>query len=839
MNIRLLYTLLLCGAGSLSLFAQTFSPLGGYDLPRLKGKPLPVTPKMDCGTFAEEGIIRVLPGESVAVAVRTDTLDLEGALSNTCNGCPIGEFGSAQFLRDTFFYTANPTVEEGLETFTLRTCERDDPDNCSPDVTVTVLVQRAGNTIDLGGQTIGPAQTVDVAIPFGELPGGTFCRTVEPCNADYPGREQRVFFRFGVRDNNSIRYVAARAGGTDEVCVTLCTELGLCDTYKTRFTVERLTIDLPFFDDFSYEDFRPDFDLWQDEDVLVNRNFAVRPPSIGVATFDAVDFDGRPYAGATGTGPTRFRDFLTSAPIAMAGQNGAVLNFYLQPRGLGNRPERQDSFFVQFLDVSGDWRTVFGVPGVANTVGNQVSLPFEAYSVSVDPAYLYNGFQFRFANKSNEQGAVDMWHLDYVKLDDGSTTLVTQDLSLVEAPENLLQKYTSLPLRHYQAVGADLLRDSITFAVFNHRSDVTPVTTGNISIRTPDGNVVPGAAGSLIAGNLFPGNNGIAPQGLDVRRADLAGWNGYQPLVDFLAGLDPDQSSKVFNRYALTIATEDTGFSPFIFKNSNVSTPTCFDEYLAYDDGTAETTLEIGEGNTIVQAYETYVNDELTGVQVSLPRGLGSLGDQLLKLVVYTGDTVPTDLIYEEAFELIQLDTLFRDSVRGYTTYRFDEVVDLPAGTVYVGWEQQRADRNIGIGFDRNNRPDNVQWFSLGGDFERLGGTTTGAIMLRPLLSGFEGFPTSTDDPVTGESQLVVFPNPTSSTLHLRPRPVSSEAITRSVNATVALSTATYRLFSFTGALLQSGPARPELDLTDLPAGAYLLEISAGSHQERHKIIRR
>lgn len=827
MNVRLLYTLLLFGAGFFSLAAQTFSPLGGYDFPKEQTKPLPVFPKMNCGEFDDEDVIRVLPGESIAIPVRTDMSALDSVITYSCNGCPIGAFGSGQFLRDTFFYTANPTVEEGLETFTVRTCDQDDPNNCSPDVTLTILVQRPAFDFDLGTLTVNPGSTTDLAVPLAMLPGGAFCRTVEPCSDDYPGREQRVFFQFGLGDSNEIRYVAARAAGTDVVCVRLCTELGLCDTYTARFTINRPTLELPFFDDFSYEGFRPDLDLWQDEDVLVNRTFAVRPPSIGVATFDGVDFDGRPYTDVSGTGPTKVRDFLTSGPINLQGAGETVLNFYAQPRGLGNRPEIQDSFLVQFLDTDGDWQTVLRIVGINNTVGNNVPLPFEAYAVTLPTDFLYNGFQFRFANKSNERGAVDMWHLDYVKLDDESTTTITQDLALVEMPEVLLEPYTSLPLRHYQAVGAGLLRDSLTLALFNHRADVTPATTPNISVRDEAGAVVPGASGGLISGNLFQGGTGIAARALDVRRADLAGWNGFQPLVDYLASRDAGESLKIFNRYSIFVGTEDTGFSPAIFDNTNVATPTCFDEYLAYDDGSAETTLEIDQGNTILQSYETYVNDELLGVQVRLPRGLGELGDQALKLVVYAGDTVPTDLVYEEEFDILFPEEFFFDSLQGYTTYLFDEVLDLPAGTIYVGWEQQLADRNIGIGFDRNNSPENVQWFNVGNGFERLAGSTTGAIMLRPLLSGFDDFQTNTDDPDGNISWMEVFPNPTSGTLHLRPRP----------NA--PLGNAAYRLFNFAGALIRTGTVAPDLQLGDLPAGVYLLEIMDGAHREQHKIVRR
>lgn len=829
MNVRLLYTFLLCGAGSLSLLAQTFSPLGGYDFPVERTKPLPVFPKMDCSPFDDTDVVRLLPGESVALPVRTDTTALDGAITYNCNGCPIGQFGTGEFSRDTFFYTASPTVEEGLETFIVRTCEQADPNNCSPDVTITILVQRPPTTVDLGNQTVEPGGTADVDIPLGNLPGATFCRTVESCGDEYAGREQRVFFQFGINDDNEIRYVAARAAGTDRVCVTLCTELGLCDTYTTSFTINRPTLDLPFFDDFSYDDFRPDFDLWQDEDVLVNRNFAVRPPSIGVATFDGVDFDGRPYTDVNGTGPTRPRDYLTSAPINLQGANGTTLNFYLQPRGLGNRPERQDSFVVQFLSEDGDWRTVFGVEGIINPVGNDTPLPFEAYTLPLASEYFYNGFQFRFFNKGNEQGAVDMWHLDYVKLDNASPTILTNDLAIVEAPVNFLRTYTSLPLRHYQQVGAGLLRDSVDILLFNHAASTNTVSNGSNVLLSSDGITV--RDGNLLSANLFgmplvDNDNAVASQTFFDRSALLSDAFYFDELVNFLDAQDADASLKLFHTYSLVVENESP-ISPLAVENNRVSTPICFGEYFAYDDGTAETTLEIGEDNTILQAYDTYVNDEMVGVQIRLPRGLGDLGDQALKLVVYTGDTSPVDLVYEEEFEIVYPEELFFDSLQGYTTYRFDEVLDLPAGTIYVGWEQQRANRNIGVGFDRNNSPENVQWFNVGNGFERLTGTTTGAIMIRPLLSGFADFQTDTDNPDGNVARLEVFPNPTNGTLHLRPRPGT------------LTGSATYRLFNFAGALVRTGAVTPLLQLAELPAGVYLLEVNDGTHREQHKIIRR
>ncbi|MEM1356736.1 MAG: T9SS type A sorting domain-containing protein [Bacteroidota bacterium] len=215
-------------------------------------------------------------------------------------------------------------------------------------------------------------------------------------------------------------------------------------------------------------------------------------------------------------------------------------------------------------------------------------------------------------------------------------------------------------------------------------------------------------------------------------------------------------------------------------------------------------------------------------MSVRIPRGLGSLGSQDLRLVVYAGDTVPTDLIYSEDFPILYAEDFFRDSLQGFTTYLFDEVISLEkASTYYVGWEQLRASRNIGIGFDRNNAPQDVQWFNTGNGWRRLTGTTTGAIMIRPLLAGFSGFATDTDEPAFTEDLIEVYPNPTNGILHLRPRPG------------YALQTLNARLFAANGALIFQTRGQSTLDLSVLPAGFYLLEVSDGSVRSRHKIIRR
>ena len=71
------------------------------------------------------------------------------------------------------------------------------------------------------------------------------------------------------------------------------------------------SIDLPFMDDFSYAGPYPDPNLWLDRQVFINSTMSGNTaPSIGVATFDAIGPNGKPYQPVGGRVETA--DTLTS-----------------------------------------------------------------------------------------------------------------------------------------------------------------------------------------------------------------------------------------------------------------------------------------------------------------------------------------------------------------------------------------------------------------------------------------------------------------------------------------------------------------------------------------------
>ncbi len=143
---------------------------------------------------------------------------------------------------------------------------------------------------------------------------------------------------------------------------------------KKECTKNATPVNLPFFDDFSNYTGYPKAALWKDRQAFVNNTFPLYPPTIGVATLDALDENGLIYAHAE-TLPFP-ADTLTSNPIRLDYNNvyhrpmqisdSLYFSFFYQPGGasrsyppiewerIGDKPETDDSLIVEFGYPTGD-----------------------------------------------------------------------------------------------------------------------------------------------------------------------------------------------------------------------------------------------------------------------------------------------------------------------------------------------------------------------------------------------------------------------------------------------------------------------------------------------------
>lgn len=137
------------------------------------------------------------------------------------------------------------------------------------------------------------------------------------------------------------------------------------NAFIKNITIDYSPVKIPFIDDFSNYTVFPNNVLWIDNYVFVNNTYSVNPPTVGVATFDALNQYGAIHSTAQSTSFNA--DTLTSRPIRLDTLFSPVyrpitladsiyFSFYYQPGGsigqpwemFGDKPELSDSLVLEF-----------------------------------------------------------------------------------------------------------------------------------------------------------------------------------------------------------------------------------------------------------------------------------------------------------------------------------------------------------------------------------------------------------------------------------------------------------------------------------------------------------
>jgi hypothetical protein len=550
-------------------------------------------------------------------------------------------------------------------------------------------------------------------------------------------------------------------------------------------------LSLPFFEDFTHAILYnyPDSNLWEDRYIYVNNTMGVNPVSRGVATFDALNERGLPYNDSNANGAV-IADSLTCKPIDLSGYKPAdslYLSFYYQPQGNGFNPEIGDSLmlFLRRNTNTSAWVKVWSVPGNTLQPFKQVMIPIVAED------YFYDAFQFRFVNRATMRDNDDHWHLDYIRLNSGRSIgdTIINDVAFSKEPSHILNDFTNMPYHQFLADPGRELAGQHTATVNNHTPNAQTITYNYIATEQVTGNFL--ASGN--ASSMSVGPYTYQDFGYPVYNANIPGTGGYQRAV-------------FENKYYINpVAGDNNRQNDTIVRNQT------FENYLAYDDGTAEISYYIDQSPTLPGkiAVEFHLNqpDTIKGLAIYFGRQLPLY--KPFSIAVYRrlgvnggpGD----DLVYQE-------DDLIPGYLRNdnFYVYKFKTPVVLSAGTFYIGTIQPALSNSdsLYIGFDVNRVGANHLYYNIYGAWRPSG--FSGALMIRPIIGPIiaSGVPHTRRE----GSPWYISPNPTH----------SHAIITYSLEGS-----ADYLVYNMEGRIVRRGivSSGDRIDISALQPGIYFIKL--------------
>ena len=572
----------------------------------------------------------------------------------------------------------------------------------------------------------------------------------------------------------------------------VCTDLVVDPIYSLNnpdlFT-KGFSNDLLFFDDFSTDNIFVSDNLWDFSSAKVTRNYAINPPSLGVATFDGLDEFGlaRDFSVINSSAPS---DTLLSKPIDLSGMSAAFFMFYFQGKGLGETPEIQDKLVLEFFNGS-FWVEKWSSLGIAMQ-------EFEKEVIIIDSVqYLTGDFKFRFRNYATISGNFDHWHIDYLVINEllnVSDTTELNDVSFVYSSPSFLKRYYEMPWTHFLNNEANELKDSIDIILRNNSASV------NVDFQF----------------NVYENNSQIyhypiigVSRNVTILDYDTIGnFSFTNPPIDIQSNIfnsfEPDSASFLV-QYIIKTSNSDIKINDTLYHNQN------FFSHFAYDDKSAESAYGINTNGAML-AYEFQLNrpDTLRAIQMYFPQMLDSVSNIPFKLTIWKDINGQGDVLYQQDVFPVHTEN------GNYHTYYLDSLFQL-VGTFYVGWEQTTDDL-LNIGLDKNNNANEYMYYNVGSGW--LNSSYLGSWMIRPILSMNQ----IVSNIPNKNNTYSVYPNPATHNLFIESTDNSNLISIYTLNGILI------RKFKYNLNIIQ-------IDVNDIASGAYILKISNDSGVNYQKIL--
>ncbi|SMG17990.1 Por secretion system C-terminal sorting domain-containing protein [Marivirga sericea] len=599
-------------------------------------------------------------------------------------------------------------------------------------------------------------------------------------------------------------------------------------TQRTAITID--TLSLPLWEDFSYKESQPDSSIWlYGENIFVNSSYAHLPPSINVASLDGFNGQGQPYdpdASNNGIG-----DSLVSQPIDLSGftvNSNINLSFFWQPGYGGFAPDQQDSLKISFKNSEGNWIQVGGFRGNGNIEPLLFSQHFERVN---DTSFLHAGFQFKFEIAGNLAGDFDLWNIDYIYLNEGNTPVGTQENAYDSYEDRTFSRKAGTPFGNYFAIPLHHLEEEWLTQNL-HSSDfiynnLWAGNANNFSFGTEFFSIV---YDTLKAGSIIDSLDvdGIFLTDLqDTARFTYKVKNKTQ-FIDYLIA-EKNVEDSVYLNFQFNLGTNDSLFFETVNgvaqyypdlsfrQNDTISTIIPLHDFYAYDDGTAESRIQLNSRNYLLaQGYEMIGEQYLTGIELYAPNIGQNSSTQNITLLVWNELTANTDDILRAQNVLINEST----SINQFQRFSFDRPV-LLKGEFFIGYREEN-DEPLSIGFDKSTNSADKLFYNQSGTWEP-NTVLEGSVMIRPVFDEAR-ITVSNEKVLDTDWRIKAYPNPNKGLLKLTE---NWDQI---------------KIYDLQGRLRleSSNPENlKELDISKLENDLYLLKIMKGSKQSILKIMLR
>jgi hypothetical protein len=561
-------------------------------------------------------------------------------------------------------------------------------------------------------------------------------------------------------------------------------------------------VTLPFFDDFSSSKNIPDSTKWQDRNAFVNAGFPLNPVTRNAATLDVLDADGRVYSYAisnpfiaehlTSTA-IRLDSVFAPTPKALTPADSLYLSFFFQPQGNGNPPESMDSLVLEFGipgEIDTIWHHIWSTPGqtleqfLQENNGNyfkQVMIPITNLS------YFISNFMFRFynyasiANQSepSSRGNEDNWNIDMVYLNWNRNINDTSypKVSFTGPNPSFLKRYQAMPYKHYRANPTS----SIAYKY--------EIKTSNLDNKDHQ----------LDYYYTVEQLNGSQFYSYNCGTINLGSQQYAQPdtaMVNDLFDLNyhTDSASFIIRHYISDNTCDPPMVDSVVYRQD-------FYNYFAYDDGTPEMGFGVRPSSgAFAVKFELSEVDTLRGVQILFNHTLNDANNMYFDIVVWKDNNGKTG---DEVYRLTNRKPQWEEQLYKFVYYKFDQRVRLN-GVFYIGIVQQ-GNGLINVGFDTSKDNSQYNFINVTGSWQQS--TKRGSIMMRPVVGA--NYYINVDEN-TVASQVNVYPNPASSTLHIEGM---------SDGTSIAL-------YDITGRKVMQTSFADEIPVSQLSNGLYLLNIT-------------